>query len=195
MATIMCSTVAVSADFTHFPPKGLGSVHTYTVWDKINWGGDCKKLINFVKSNGALYDAYGIVTYGGYFAGATTSTLGKVGDMLLVVQEDGIIYPVIVSDIKNQSDYSCNVWGHMNGKCMIEFEILSCMRKFLYGSSGGYISNYINKPIYKVINIGSVYNESLYNKYFNNVKQAVLDYGLEGYFLLVNPYEGYYVIK
>ena len=104
MATMMCSTVAVSADFTHFPPKGLGSVHTYTVWDKINWGGDCKKLINFVKSNGALYDAYGIVTYGGYFAGATTSTLGKVGDMLLVVQEDGILYPVIVSDIKNKME-------------------------------------------------------------------------------------------
>ena len=189
---VFFTTVSASAAFTHFPPKGLGTIHTYTIWNKIRWGGDCKKLINFTKSNNALSDAYGIVKYGEYLAGATTTTLGQVGDMLRVVQEEGIIYPVIIADIKNQNDKGCTIWGHQNGKCMIEFEILSQCRKSLYGTSGGYISPLINKPIYKVINIGSVYDSTYY---FNNPRQAVLDNGLEGYFLLRSPYEGAYVVR
>lgn len=186
------TSINASAEFTHFPPKGLGSMHTYTVWDSQRWGGDCRKLINYIKANSEISDAYGIVKYGEYLAGATTSTLGKVGDMLIVVQEDGIVYPVIIADTKNQNDRGCTVWGHYNGKCMVEFEILSSCRKFLYGSSGSYISDYINRPIYKVINLGSVYNDTTY---LHDPRQAVLDSGLEGYFLLRSPYEGDYVVR
>ena len=173
---------------TLFPPSGLGSLHTYTIWDHINWGAGCRTLLNFAKERNSISDSYGIVTYGSYFAGATTTTLGTVGDMLLVVETDGYIYPVIIADTKNQHDYGCTSWGHQNGKCMVEFEILSSCRKSLYGSSGGYISEVINKPIYKVINLGSVYGEAYY--YYTNPRQACIDNGLSGYTLLVNPYGG-----
>lgn len=176
-----------NADFTHFPPKGSGSLHTYTVWDRISWGYDCKNLINYGYANGIISDSYGIVKYGDYFAGATTNTFGKVGDLLIVLEEDGIVYPVIIQDIKNQNDSTCNVWGHYYGKCIVEFQILSCMRETLYGSSGGYVSEYMNKPIYKVINLGSIYENEYY---FNNVRQACADCGLAGYYLLTSPYGG-----
>ena len=197
MLMLISSTISAgaTAKFTHFPPSGLGSIHTYTVWDKIRWGGDCRKLINFAKENDALGDTYGIVKYGEWWAGATTSTLGNVGDLLLVVQTNGTVYPVIIADIKNQRDKGCTVWGHQNGKCMVEFEVLSSMRKFLYGSSGGYITDNVNQPIYKVHNLGSVYDQEVFDKYFYNPEQAVLDNGLEGYYLLSSPYEGEYVVR
>lgn len=187
---IISQGIVVSAATIQFPPKGLGTIHTYTVWDEIRWGYHCKDLINFTKSHNALGDTYGIVKYGEYWAGATTTTIGNVGDMLLVVQEEGIVYPVIIADAKSQRDRGCTAWGHQYGKCIVEFEILSSMKKFLYNGSGGYISDLLAKPIYKVINLGSVYDEEVFNKYFSNPKQACIDNGLTGYTLLINPYEG-----
>lgn len=73
---------------------------------------------------------------------------------------------------------------------MIEFEILSCMRSSLYNGSGGYISELINRPIYKIINLGSIYDNE---DYFKNVIQACRDHGLENYYLLITPYEGVFV--
>lgn len=166
---------------------GYGTLHTYTVWDKIRWGGNCRKLINFAKEQNAISDSYGIVTYGDYFCGALTSTFGKVGDMMLVVEEGNIVYPVIMADTKNQSNRGCNAWGHQYGKCVVEFEILSSCRKSLYGASGGYVSDALAKPIVKVINLGSVWDSTYY---LWNPKQACLDNGLEGYTLLTNPYGG-----
>lgn len=188
---VTMGTICVEAATTVQPPSGYGGLHTYTVWDKIRWGGNCRALINFAKSHNAISDSYGIVTYGGYFCGALTSTYGTVGDMMLVVQEDNIVYPVIMADTKNQNDRGCNAWGHQYGKCVVEFEILSSCRRSLYGTSGGYISDVLAKPIVKVINLGSVYNDM---SYFWNPKQACLDNGLEGYTLLVNPYEGETVV-
>ena len=190
MIFVMVFGSVVQAATTQFPPKGLGTIHTYTVWDKIKWGYGCRDLINFAKKNDALSDSYGIVTYGSYFAGALTTTFGKIGDMMLVVQEDGIVYPVIMADAKNQSNRGCTRWGHQYGKCIVEFEILSSCRKSLYNGSGGYISEVINKPIYKVINLGSVYDEEIFTKYFWNPEQACIDNGLVGYTLLKNPYGG-----
>lgn len=166
---------------------GYGTLHTYTPWDKIRWGGNCRKLLNFAKENNAVSDSYGIVTYGSYFCGALTSTYGTVGDMMLVVEEGNIVYPVIMADTKNQSNKGCNAWGHQYGKCVVEFEILSSCRKSLYGTSGGYVSDILAKPIVKVINLGSVYDSTYY---FWNPKQACIDNGLEGYTLLTNPYGG-----
>lgn len=188
---LLSTTIMASADYTNFPPKGYGRYHTYTIWDGINWGGDCRQLINYGRANDLISDSYGIVTYGGYFATATTTTLGQVGDLLLVVEEGGIVYPVIIQDIKSQRDYGCNAWGHLNGGCMIEFEILSSMRWSLYHGSGSWISEQINRPIYKVINLGSIYSGNDY--YFKNIKQACIDYGLSGYYLLTSPYDGEYV--
>jgi hypothetical protein len=183
---MLLSTISVSASYIITPPAGLGTLHTYTPWDEIRWGYNCKDLINFVEAHNAISDSYGIVTYGDYFAGALTSTYGKVGDMLLVVEEDNFVYPIIMADTKSQRDKGCTKWGHHYGKCMVEFEILSYCRKNLYGTSGGYISDLLAKPIIKVINLGSVYDDT---KYFYDVEQACLDNGLEGYQLLINPYE------
>lgn len=166
---------------------GYGTLHTYTPWDKIRWGGNCRKLLNFAKENNAVSDSYGIVTYGSYFCGALTSTYGTVGDMMLVVEEGNIVYPVIMADTKNQNDRGCNKWGHQNGKCIVEFEILSSCRKSLYGTSGGFISDILAKPIVKIINLGSIYDSTYY---FWNPKQACIDNGLVGYTLLTNPYGG-----
>lgn len=99
----------VNASYTHFPPKGYGSLHTYTVWDKIKWGYSCGDLKKYGNSNNLISDSYGIVKYGDYFAGAITSTLGQVGDLLIVVEEGGVIYPVIIQDTKNQGDAGCNI--------------------------------------------------------------------------------------
>lgn len=187
IATVICSIIPVGAIEVITPPAGLGTMHTYTVWDRINWGWGCKDLINFTKERNALGNSEGIVTYGGYFAGALTSTFGKVGDMLLVVSEGNIVYPVIIADTKSQGDAGCTKWGHHYGKCIVEFEILSAYRKSLYGTSGGYISELLAKPIVKVINLGSVYQSTYY---FNNPKQAAIDQGLEGAYLLTSPYSG-----
>ena len=167
-------------------PDGLGMIHTYTPWDKIKWGSGCKKLINYMEEKDAISNNYGIVTYGNYFAGALTSTYGTVGDMMLVVQNDNSVYPVIMADTKSQNDEGCNKWGHHYGKCIVEFEILSSYKKPLYKGSGGYISDNLAKPISYIINLGSVYEDELY---LNNPEKACIDNGLEGYALMVNPYE------
>lgn len=190
LIVVACGGFCAKAATVQYPPQGSGTLHTYTVWDSISWGGNCRRLKNFASSNGAISDSYGIVTYGSYFCGALTSTYGKVGDMMLVVEEDNIVYPVIMADTKNQDNAGCNAWGHHYGKCVVEFEILRQCRGSLYNGSGGYISDILAKPIVKVINLGSVFDSTYY---FWNPEQACLDNGLEGYTLLVNPYEGYAV--
>lgn len=185
--SLACAATA-NADYTHFPPSGYGKLHTYTVWDTMDWIGDCRQLINYGYNNHLISDSYGIVKYGDYFAGATTTTLGRVGDLLLVVEEHGVICPIIIQDIKSQNDTGCNAWGHYNGQCMVEFEILSCMKNVLYkNGSGSYISELLNRPIYKVINIGSIYDNTTS---FKDVKQACKDYGLNNYYILTSPYGG-----
>lgn len=189
LVTIILNMVCVSAATIQYLPQGYGygTLHTYTVWDRIRWGGNCRQLLNFAREHDAVSDSYGIVTYGSYFCGALTSTYGNVGDMMLVVEEGNIVYPVIMADTKNQNDRGCNKWGHQNGKCVVEFEILSSCRNSLYGSSGGYVSDILAKPIINVINLGSVWDSTYY---LWNPKQACLDNGLEGYTLLTNPYGG-----
>lgn len=175
---------------------GYGASHSYTKWDEIRWGGECRRLINFAEEHNAISNNHGIVTYGSYFCGALTSTFGKVGDMMLVIEEGNIIYPVIMADTKSQSNKGCNAWGHQYGKCVVEFEILSSHRKSLYDingkNSGIYISDVLAKPIVKVINLGSIWDNTYY---LWNPKQACLDNGLEGYTLLTTPYGGEVVKK
>jgi hypothetical protein len=173
-------------------PNGLGAVHTYTPWDKIDWGYNCLKLKKKMQSLDAISDTNGIVTYGDYWAGALTTTFGNVGDLLIVVQNDNTIYPVIIADIKSQGNNKCNKWGHQWGKCVIEFEILSKYRKSLYGTSGGYISDKLAKPIDKIINLGSVFKDETYLFDFN---QACIDNGFEGYEMLISPYETRQIIS
>ena len=92
--------VVLAETKTIVPPPGLGTLHTYTVWDKIRWGSGCKTLKNFAETNGALSNNHGIVTYGSYFCGALTTTYGKVGDMMLVVQEGDKAGDVLIEVIR-----------------------------------------------------------------------------------------------
>ena len=185
MILILSFNTVVSASTTYFLPQGLGKLHTYTPWDTIRWGWAQGDLKSYVINNGALSNTCGIVTYGAYWAGALTTTFGNVGDMMLVVEEGGIIYPVIMADAKSPRDIGCNAWGHKYGQCVVEFEVLSSYIWSLYRGSGIYISDYLNKPIYKIINLGSVYDSTYY---FWNPEQACIDNGLSGYTLLTSPY-------
>lgn len=179
------SLINIAASTQYLLPDGLGSLHTYTLWDKIDWHSDCRKLKNFMQEKDAISNNHGIVTYGDFYCGALTSVFGKVGDILIVIQEDNVVYPVIMADTKNQRDSTCNKWGHQYGKCIVEFEILSSHRKDLYNGSGGYISEKLSKPIAKILNVGSIYDNA---NYLWNLEQLCLDNGLEGYQLLKNPY-------
>lgn len=186
---LMQSTAVMAGGKVIEVPQGYdyGTIHTYTIWDEIIWGDSCKQLLDFANENQSVSNTYGIVKYGEYFCGALTSTYGEVGDLMLVVSQNNIVYPVIMADTKDRRDANCNMWGHQYGKCIVEFEILSEWRESLYGTSGGYISSALANPILRVINLGSVYED---DRYFNNPRRACIDYGLYGYTLLINPYGG-----
>lgn len=180
---------------TYFVPEGLGSMHTYTIWDGIRWGGDCRTLINYLGDN--VSDSYGIVTYGDAFAGATTSTFGKVGDVLLVLNRNSCVYPVCIADEKCQyyTSYDhnpANMWGHHGGKDIVEFEVLRSCTRQLYNGSGSYISDALNNSIYKIVNLGSVYDDiSLING--DTLREKAKDIGLGGYKMLTTPWDGYII--
>lgn len=180
---------------TYFIPEGLGSLHTYTIWDGIKWGGDCRTLINYLGDR--ISDSYGIVTYGDAFAGATTSTFGNVGDILLVLNRNSCVYPVCIADEKCQTytawdSNPANMWGHHNGQCIVEFEIIGSCRGQLYNGTGGYIGEAMNDDIYKIINLGSVYDDpSLLDG--NVLREKAKDAGLGGYKMLTTPWDGYII--
>lgn len=173
------------------PDPGLGKVHTYTIWDGIHdWvnpnlsvmktlgGGNGEFGGNIGKSE------YGIVTYGQWYAAALTSTFGSVGDMLLVVQDDGSVYPVMMADTKSQqvfdngkySDYNpANKWGHQDGQCIVEFEIAKGTAAANTSGNVPGPNNEFDHTITKVVNIGSLYDHP---EYVTNVKQALIDANL-----------------
>ena len=43
--------------------------------------------------------------------------------ILMYTKVNGNVLKCIIGDIKNQSDAGCNKWGHLNGKCVIEFVV------------------------------------------------------------------------
>lgn len=186
-------SVNIDNDLTYFIPEGLGSSHTYTIWDRIRWGGDCRVLIN--KLNGRIGDSYGIVRYGDAFAGAMTSSFGNVGDVVLVVNYDGVVYPVCIADEKSQRycawDHNpANTFGHLNGKDIVEFEVLKSCVPSLYNGTGSYVSELMNRNIYKIINIGSIYDDdTIVNA--DVIRSKARAHGLGGYLMLTSPYDGY----
>lgn len=186
-------SVSIENDLTYFIPEGLGKMHTYTIWDRIRWGGDCRTLINTVGDK--IGDSYGIVRYGDTFAGAMTTSFGNVGDVVLVVNYDGVVYPVCIADTKSQVycawDHNpANTFGHWGGKDIVEFEVLKSCTKSLYNGSGSYVSELMNRYVYKIINIGSIYDDaSIIDD--STIHNKALAHGLGGYLMLTSPYGGY----
>lgn len=169
-------------------PENLGKVHTYSKWDTIPWDSGTAQLDTIEKlgstrktfSGDVSHNDYGIVTYGQWYAGATTSTFGTPGDMLFVIQDDGSVYPVMIADEKSQqvfdngsySDYNpANKWGHMDGQCVVEFEVKNGSSADTGGNVPG-PNNEFDHYITKVVKVGSIDSTP---QYINNVKQALAD--------------------
>lgn len=155
----------------HDIPSGLGNLHTYTEWDKFNWAYGCKNVINELggkckqQAGYITYSPEGFVKYGAWYAGAMTSTFGNVGDMVLIVQDDDTVYPVIIADHKCQTYTSydnnpANMYGHMNGACMVEFQVTK--NNTIYNGSGSNAGPQFAHYIKQVINVGNVYDNKDY---------------------------------
>lgn len=143
-------------------PAGLGKRHNFTEWTKMNWGWDAKRVIvtlggsNYVGGGNVTFSSDGFVKYGNWYAVAMTPSFGKVGDMLLVMQDDNTVYPVIIADLKDTS----NMWGHNEGTDMVEFQITSANTKYI--QAGIYAGPEFDHYITKVVNVGSVYDNPDY---------------------------------
>lgn len=152
-------------------PTGLGNLHTYTEWDKFNWAYDCKSVIIELggvckqQAGHIVYSPEGFVKYGSWYAAAMTSSFGNVGDMILIVQDNDTVFPVIIADHKCQTYTSydhnpANMYGHLNGKCMVEFEVTK--NNTIYNGSGSNAGPQFNHYIKQVINVGNVYENKDY---------------------------------
>jgi len=102
-------------------PDGLGSVHTYMGWSTITSKSSSQYKLR--QDAGENYDGEGFAKIGDRYVIACTTTYGAVGDYVDFYQADGTIIKGIIGDIKNQSDAGCNMWGHLNGQCIIEFVV------------------------------------------------------------------------
>lgn len=112
-------------------PSGLGSVRTYMGWQCItNTESTQYKLM---QTAGMNFDEEGFGIIGDRYVVATTDTYGNVGDYIDVYQEDGSVLNCIIGDIKNQNDDGCNMWGHLDGQCVVE----SVVDKNTWYSGGG----------------------------------------------------------
>ncbi len=102
-------------------PGGLGSVHSYMGWQCITSKSSMQYKLR--EAAGMNFDQNGFGKIGDRYVVATTSTFGKVGDYIDVVQADGSIIKCIIGDIKSQGDAGCTQWGHNNGQCVVEFVV------------------------------------------------------------------------
>lgn len=102
-------------------PAGLGSVHTYMGWQCITSTSSTQYKLR--EAAGMNFDSEGFGIINGRYVVATTTTFGKVGDYIDVVQADGSVIQCIIGDIKSQHDEGCNQWGHINGQNVVEFVV------------------------------------------------------------------------
>lgn len=102
-------------------PSKLGDVYVYEGWQLIT--NKTSLQYKLKQDAGMNFDSEGIGVIDGRYVVATTSTFGKVGDYIDVVQSNGNVLKCIIGDIKNPSDPGCNKWGHLNGQCVVEFVV------------------------------------------------------------------------
>ena len=102
-------------------PDGLGKVHTYMGWQIVKKEGTPQYRLR--DAAGMNFDSEGFGIIDGRYVVSVTSTIGKIGDYIDVVQEDGSIIHCIIGYNKNQKDDDCNEWGHLNGQCVVEFVV------------------------------------------------------------------------
>ena len=143
-------------------PEPYGDIFTHMAWQLItNKNSDQYKLkekygMNFDKDGfGYIYDEEEEKRY---LAIACTSTFGEVGDKLKVELETDDFFRAVIADIKSQKDPNCNVYGHNNGHCVVEFVVDKSSREWKgYGGKKVPITAWTllkNNRVTKISNIG-----------------------------------------
>ena len=102
-------------------PEGLGRIHTFMGWQKVT--NKRSQQYAFREAAGMTFDSEGFAVVDNRYVVACTDTFGQIGDYIDFYQADGTKIPCVIGDFKNQSDIGCNEWGHMNGKCIVEFVV------------------------------------------------------------------------
>ena len=139
-------------------PKGMGKIHTYMGWQKVTMKGS--QQYAFREAAGMTFDSEGFAVVDNRYVIACTTTFGNIGDYVDFYQIDGTVVPCIIGDFKNQNDAGCNVYGHLNGECIVEFVV---DQNSWYGNghaNPGTASCHPewNKTIVKAENVGSFYD-------------------------------------
>ena len=102
-------------------PQGMGTVHTYMGWHTVTSKTSLQYQLR--EKSGENYDEEGFAKIGDRYVIACTSTFGSVGDYIDFYREDGAVIHAVIGDIKNQNDPGCNEYGHLNGKCVVEYVV------------------------------------------------------------------------
>ena len=147
-------------------PAGLGGTFTYMGWQCITSPSSAQYKLREDAGMNFNSDGFGVIN--GRYVIACTTTYGKVGDYLDVVQSDGTVIPCVIGDIKSSGDAGCNKWGHMDGKNVIEF-VVDKNSWYASGKGGSASSMHANpgtnscmpelggKTITSIVNVGSYY--------------------------------------
>jgi hypothetical protein len=140
-------------------PSGLGSVFTYMGWQLIT----SKTSVQYkLRSQaGQNFDSEGFGIINGRYVVACTTTYGSVGDYIDVYQSNGNVLKCIIGDIKNQNDAGCNKWGHLSGKCVIEFVVDKSKwynPKHANPGTSSCHPEWGAKTITKIVNLGSYFS-------------------------------------
>ena len=99
-------------------PPGMGAFFVYMAWRKIT---RASYQLTLKQKAGEKYDNEGFARIGDRYVIACTTTFGVIGDYVDFYQSDGHVFKCIIGDVKNPKDRGWSVWGHSEGKNVIEF--------------------------------------------------------------------------
>lgn len=99
-------------------PPGMGAFFAYMAWRKIT---GASYQLTLKQKAGEKYDNEGFARIGDRYVIACTTTFGVIGDYVDFYQSDGHVFKCIIGDVKNPKDRGWSVWGHSEGKNVIEF--------------------------------------------------------------------------
>lgn len=140
-------------------PDGLGSTFTYMGWQLITSKASVQYKLRSQAGQNFNSEGFGIIN--NRYVVACTTTYGSVGDYIDVYQSNGNVLKCIIGDIKNQNDSGCNKWGHLNGKCVIEFVVDKAKWYNPSHANPGTSScqpEWGGKTIAKIVNLGSYFD-------------------------------------
>lgn len=102
-------------------PEPYGTEYSYMGWQLIT--SPSSQQYKLKQQAGMKFDQNGFGKINDRYVIACTTTFGKVGDYIDWKLSNGTVIKTVIGDIKNQTDPGCNIWGHKNGACIIEFVV------------------------------------------------------------------------